>query len=136
MSFGELRDVFADLPFRFRALLALVDGIAESGPETYMRLMLRALGVRFEAQVKIPGVGRVDFLVDGWLIIECDSKEYHEGWDKQMEDRSRDIEAARRGYVTIRPIAADILGREIAVREAIAEIIDTLGPRFSRVRSA
>jgi very-short-patch-repair endonuclease len=39
-------------------------------------------------------VGRVDFLVEGWLIIECDSKAHHEGWDKQRRDRRRDLAAA------------------------------------------
>ena len=35
-----------------------------------MRLMLRGLGCQIEVQVVIPGVGRVDFVVDGWLIVE------------------------------------------------------------------
>jgi hypothetical protein len=42
-----------------------------------MRLLLRALGHRAEVQVRIAGVGRVDLVVDGWLIVECDSRAYH-----------------------------------------------------------
>lgn len=72
--------------------------------------MLRGLGVQVEVQVQIEGVGRVDLVVDGWLIIECDSREYHEGWMTQKRDRRRDLAAAARGYTTIRPIAEDILG--------------------------
>lgn len=128
----QLRRIFADLPRRFRALLRLVDSTAESGPETFVRLMLRALGLSFETQVWIGGVGRVDFVVEGWLIIECDSKEFHEGWDKQKEDRRRDLAAACLGYVTIRPLASEILYDSMAVQQSILRVVDALGPRFAR----
>ncbi|MDJ1112898.1 DUF559 domain-containing protein [Microbacterium dauci] len=81
------------------------------------------MGCTFATQVVIPGVGRVDFVVDGWLIIECDSKAHHEGWDQQRRDRRRDIAAAKLGYVTIRPIAEDIMYMRDAVRSDIAEIL-------------
>lgn len=132
----QLEELFGSLPIRLRTLLDLVDQSAESGPETFMRLILRTLGVRFATQVSIPGVGRVDFVVDGWLIIECDSKEFHEGWEKQTEDRRRDIAAARLGYTTVRPLASDILFDSAVVREQIAEIIDTCGRRMRRARAA
>lgn len=125
---AQLREVFAALPARYRPLLALVDPSAGSGPETYMRLILRAMGVAFATQVFIEGVGRVDFVVDGWLIIECDSKQFHEGWEKQVEDRQRDIAAARLGYVTVRPLAKDILAEQVSVRQALEQIIEALGP--------
>lgn len=128
----QLSRVFASLPARFRALAPLLDGSAESGPETYMRLILRALGVAFVSQVVIPGVGRVDFVVDGWLVIECDSREFHAGWEAQVADRKRDIAAARLGYVTVRPIAADIMERPGDVREALIQIIDALRPSRPR----
>jgi len=93
--------------------------------------MLRALGLAYETQVLISGVGYVDFIVDGWLIIECDSREFHEGWGKQQQDRHRDIAAARAGYVTIRPLAADILRSPLSVQAALREIIDVFGGRFA-----
>ncbi|MGO4489267.1 hypothetical protein [Microbacterium sp. 2RAF4] len=95
-----------------------------------MRLILRALGVAFETQVFIEGVGRVDFLVEGWLIIECDSREFHEGWAKQVDDRRRDMAAVVQGFVTIRPLAADILRADSTVRQTVAAVIHALGPRF------
>ena len=101
--------VFAALPRRFRRLRGLVDGRAESGSETLVRLMLRALGRRADLQVVIRGVGRVDLVVDGWLVIECDSKAFHSSWDQQREDRRRDQALAALGYVVYRPIAEDIL---------------------------
>ncbi len=120
--------VFESLPHRFRALLPLLDPSAESGPETFVRLLLRTLGLPYDTQVTVPGVGRVDFVVCGWLIIECDSREFHEGWDSQVADRARDIAAARQGYVTIRPLAADIFTRPNEVKTAIKEVVETLGP--------
>lgn len=134
MSYDQLAELFTTLPARFRALIALVDPSAASGPETYMRLILRAMGVSYETQVYLEGVGYVDFVVDGWLIIECDSREFHAGWEKQVQDRARDIAAARLGYVTVRPLAKDILDRQTAVREALQEIVEVLGPRFTRDR--
>ncbi|MFP3344471.1 hypothetical protein R0J87_18495, partial [Halomonas sp. SIMBA_159] len=67
---------------------------------------------------------------EGWLIIECDSKEFHEGWAKQVDDRRRDMAAAMQGYVTIRPLAVDILRNDPTVRQAVAEVIRGMGPRF------
>ena len=130
MSWDEVAEVFATLPARHARLLALVDGSAESGPETFVRLILRSLGVAYETQVWIAGVGRVDFLIEGWLIIECDSREFHQGWEKQVDDRRRDIAAAAQGYITIRPLAADILSADSGVRRAIERVIEALRPRL------
>ncbi|WP_313362753.1 hypothetical protein [Microbacterium sp.] len=65
ITMDELRAIFARLPPRFGAVLALADASSESGPETFVRLLLRSLGASFETQVHIPGVGRVDVVVDG-----------------------------------------------------------------------
>lgn len=54
-------------------------------------------------------IGRVDLVVDGWLVVECDSKAFHSSWDQQREDRRRDQALAALGYVVYRPIAEDIL---------------------------
>lgn len=134
LTMDGLRAIFAGLPQRFGAVLALVDPSAESGPETFVRLLLRSLGVSFETQVSLAGVGRVDFVVDGWLIVECDSRAFHEGWAKQQRDRARDIAAAHLGYVTIRPLAADILSDPAGTRDALRKVLEVLGPRFVGAR--
>ena len=114
-------------------LLPLVDGRAESGPETLVRLILRALGLRYEVQVRITGVGRVDFLVDGWLIIECDSEEFHADWEAQRRDRRRDQAAAARGFAVYRPIAEDIMWGPEEVVAAIRGLFSgTAGGALSR----
>lgn len=115
----DLDEVFSAMPRRYRVLRELLDPRAESGPETLVRLMLRMLGVDFAVQVTIAGVGRVDFVVDGWLIIECDSNAHHSSWDAQRRDRRRDQRAAALGYVTYRPIAEDIMWQPDSVLAAL-----------------
>lgn len=120
---ADLADIFARLPRRFRGLRQLLDRRSESGAETLMRLLLRGLGCHVEVQVEIAGVGRVDLVVDGWLIVECDSKAYHEGWAAQRRDRRRDLAAAALGYTTVRPLAEDIYYRYDDVLAAMKAII-------------
>lgn len=123
LGHDEVRDVFDHLPRRYRPILRMVDASAESGPESLMRLILRQLGLRYRTQVHIPGVGRVDFVVEGWLIIECDSKGYHEGWAKQKVDRERDLAAAALGYTSLRPLAEHLLYRREVVVEAVRGLV-------------
>jgi very-short-patch-repair endonuclease len=141
---ADIAAVFTRLPQRFQALLSLVDPRSESGPETLVRLLLRGLGLSFELQVDLRGVGRVDFVVEGWLIIECDSEAHHGGWDRQRRDRRRDLAAAALGYATIRPIAEDIMFNPDRVIDAIRGLlaarsnvhnVGTAGSRGPKVRS-
>ncbi|MGU3644404.1 endonuclease domain-containing protein [Microbacterium sp. C23T] len=127
--------VFSLLPRQYRRLRRLLDPRSESGPETIMRLMLRGLGCRTEVQVKIAGVGRVDFVVDGWLIVECDSRAHHEGWESQKRDRRRDLAAAALGYTTIPPIAEDILYRREEVLAALRSTLSNPAPRRGLLNS-
>lgn len=102
--------VFTLLPRAYRRLRGLLDRRAESGTESLVRLALRGWGCQVDVQVEIAGVGRVDLVVDGWLIIECDSRAHHDGWNAARRDRRRDLAAAALGFTTVRPIAEDILG--------------------------
>ena len=120
---GDLAVIFSRLPRRHRVLRRLLDDRSESGPETFVRLMLRAIGCPFDVQVQLAGVGRVDFVVDGWLIIECDSGQFHSDWEAQKRDRRRDLAAARLGYSTVRLLAEDVMWRGDAVLSALREII-------------
>lgn len=96
-----------------------------------MRLLLRGLGCTVDLQVSIPGVGRVDFVVDGWLIIECDSEAHHAGWAAHKRDRRRDLAAAALGYTTIRPIAEDILYRREEILAQLRRVLAN-GPTARR----
>lgn len=119
----DVAKIFLRLPRRYRPLRKLLDRRAESGPETFVRLMLRALGCRIEVQPRVAGVGRVDFIVDGWLIVECDSKAYHGSWADQLRDRRRDAAAAAAGYATLRLVAQDILYRQESVLTCLRGLV-------------
>ena len=123
VNMTQCREIISSLPARYRPILAQLDARAESGTETFMRLILCLIGVDFAVQVKISGVGRVDFVVDGFLIIECDSRQFHEGWVKQRADRRRDLAAAERGYFTLRVLAEDLLHHPEAVEAAVRGLL-------------
>jgi len=98
LSRSALDDVFSVMPRRLRRLLSRIDGKAASGLETLLRLAAEAEGWHVEIQVEIAGVGRVDVLIDGWLVIELDGARWHDNHQSQEEDRRRDAELVRRGY--------------------------------------
>ena len=123
-----IADVFAMLPARYQVLRTHLDPRSEAGSETLVRLMVRGLGRHVDLQVRIRGVGRVDLVVDGWLIIECDSRAHHSDVAQQVKDRRRDLAAARLGFVTFRVLSEDVHHQPEAVLEAIRALLD----RFSR----
>ena len=123
----DIADVFARLPERFQVLRGLLDPRSESGPESLVRLLLRSLGCHVELQVRIEGVGRVDLLVDGWLIVECDSEQFHGDWRAHKHDRRRDLAALERGFVPVRLLAEDVLFHPDKVRVSL-ELLVRRGP--------
>jgi very-short-patch-repair endonuclease len=94
----QLDAVFDLLPRRLRRLRARVNGKADSGLETIIRLAAEAEGWQVEIQVRIDAVGRVDILIDGWLVIECDGRAFHDNAQAMAVDRRRDAELTLRGY--------------------------------------
>nr|BFF10570.1 hypothetical protein GCM10025699_18730 [Microbacterium flavescens] len=125
IGIDDLNTVFAALPARFHALRALVDARAESGPETLVRLMARVLGCDVRLQVEFDDIGRVDLLLDGWLVVECDSREFHQDWKTQVKDRERDVALAALGYCTLRVTAAMIMYRPDDVFAALRGLISS-----------
>lgn len=119
VEFDDLDEIFANVPRRRRVLRKLVRRGAESGPETLMRLIALSLGFDVRIQVAVRGVGRVDLILDGWLVVECDSREFHSGWDSQKKDRRRDLALAALGFTTLRPVAEDIMGHPEVIVEAL-----------------
>lgn len=123
-----LREILRTLPPRFAVLEQLVDGRAESGTETLVRLIARTLGCEIKLQVVFDGIGRVDLLLDGWLVVECDSKAHHSEWAQQQRDRDRDLALAALGYTTLRLTATAIMNRPDEVLAALRGILATRRP--------
>ena len=109
----------AALPRTARWLVDLARPDADSGLESLLRLRLHLLGIRLDCQVRVPGVGIVDFVVAGRLIIEADGKENHDGSTKRHKDLRRDAAASALGYETLRFDYAQIVHDWPAVQTAI-----------------
>lgn len=86
------------MPRRLRRLLTRVDARAESGLETLLRLAFEREGWSVEPQVRIDGVGRVDLVINGWLVIEADGKAWHDDPKSAQRDRLRNATLVLRGY--------------------------------------
>ncbi|WP_313355296.1 type IV toxin-antitoxin system AbiEi family antitoxin domain-containing protein [Microbacterium sp.] len=95
---ARIREV---LPTHAKWLVDFARADAGSGLESLLRLRLHLLGIALDCQVVIAGVGRVDFVVDGRLIIEADGKENHDGPTKRHKDLDRDAAASALGYETL-----------------------------------
>ncbi|MBL0704172.1 endonuclease domain-containing protein [Sinomonas cellulolyticus] len=93
----------------------LVNTLVESEPEAEAWVILlalaRRLGVSVVAQAMIPGLGRVDFLVAGWLIVEIDGVAFHSSRDSVRRDRARDNTASLLGYARLRYVP-EVVWRE------------------------
>lgn len=92
-----------------RAVARNVDARCESMLETLLYLLLRELGVPFQMQVEIRGIGRVDAVIDGWLVVEADGFAFHNSRVDYREDRRRANALAARGYVLVRLSYEDLV---------------------------
>ncbi|WP_435745882.1 endonuclease domain-containing protein [Microbacterium sp. PMB16] len=109
----------ASLPTTARWLLDLARADADSGLESLLRLRLHLLGLRLDCQIDITGVGRVDFVIAGKLILEADGDENHGSDTLRHHDRVRDAAASRLGYETLRFDYAQIVHDWPTVQAAI-----------------
>jgi len=94
-------ELSADFYGNARRRLAKADGISESVPEISARLLFESAGFDFLRQVEIEGVGRVDFLINGWLIVEVNGYEFHSSRDAWRKDMARLNAAQALGYGTL-----------------------------------
>jgi very-short-patch-repair endonuclease len=115
--------IFHAVPRSLAWLEEHVDGRAEAGQETVLRMIVRSAGLRCEPQVDVPGVGRVDMIVEGCLVVEADSRLAHDGWEHHVADRRRDLRLATLGFMSLRPAYQHTMHEPDLVRSAIANLI-------------
>lgn len=94
-----------------RRVLDLADGRSGSPIETVLRLALRQAGLHADCQVAIEGVGRVDFVLDGWLVIEVDGFAHHSQRADYRRDRTRTNALTHLGYRVLRFSYEDVMFR-------------------------
>lgn len=106
-----------------RQVVGLTDPHAQSVLESGMRMLLVLAGLGpVVSQVEVPRVGWVDLVVRGWLVIEVDGYAVHR--DRFREDRRRDAELVRLGYVVLRFTYGQVLRQRAWVIDIVR---DTLG---------
>ncbi len=92
-------------------LRAHADPLAESPIETIARLSLATLNLKVTPQAELPGIGRVDFLVDNAVIVEMDGRAHHTDYGAFARDRERDRAAAALGFTVLRFTYEDAVTR-------------------------
>lgn len=117
------------IPASARWLVDLARSDADSGLESLLRLRLHLLGIRLDRQVAIEGVGRVDFVLAGLLILEVDGRGNHDGAGKRHKDLVRDAAASARGFETLRFDYAQVVHDWGTVQSAILAALDRVRDR-------
>lgn len=102
LSVAARASVRAALPATARWLVDFARSDAESGLESLVRLRLHLIGINVRTQVSIDRVGRVDFVIDGRVILEADGRENHDGRSMRHRDLLRDAVASELGFETLR----------------------------------
>jgi len=74
----------------------LADPSSQSITESIARVALVQAGLSVEAQVYLSGVGHVDMVVEGRVVVEVDGYAYHSSREQFREDRRRDREITLR----------------------------------------
>lgn len=98
-TWPHLREAFPGL---LPPWLDLVDGVCESGTEFVFWARLPELRPRMRRQARIPGVGRVDFLIGDRLVVEINGFAHHGGREQFEADHARDAALSAAGFRVIR----------------------------------
>lgn len=115
---------------RRKALLMLhADAGAGSPAETLARVALRSRGLTVDTQAHIDGVGRVDFLVDGRLVVEVDGWAFHRNKAEFAKDRLRDRRSLVAGLPTARFTASEVLRDPFTFSSNVLELLGALARR-------
>lgn len=104
---------------RARAVLDLVERGSDSLLETVARVLFRRHGFDVRTQVYLAGIGYVDFLLNGCLIVEIDGVGFHLNKPQFKKDIRRNNVGAATGYRVLRYLYEDVLHRP---EEMLAQI--------------
>lgn len=94
--------LLADRSGTARRVLRELDIRAESIVEVDLQHLFRKHGIEYASQVFLPGIGRVDFLLGGFLIVEVDGFAFHSKRGDMLRDRERNNASAVSGYAVLR----------------------------------
>ena len=107
----------------------VLSAVSGSGAESHFIEELVTQGLKFRQQVAFSGVGYVDFLVAGRLVVEVDGYEFHSSKEQFEADRGRDAVLLGRGYPTLRLPARVVLEQPDLAAEMLRNAIRALDAR-------
>ncbi|MDO9398114.1 MAG: type IV toxin-antitoxin system AbiEi family antitoxin domain-containing protein [Herbiconiux sp.] len=113
------------LPAERRSWVSLVDGRAESGGETAVRLRLAEAGIRFLPQPAVPGVGHLDGQIGRRTYVEVDGFESHGTKEGFEEDRRRDLVSRVWNHQVVRITSKQVFADWTYCLEAIRAALAT-----------
>lgn len=124
LSMFDLEVAAARLPATLRVILGQLDAKAESGTESVARWVLCAAGFRVESQVRVPftDLDRMDLLVEGRVVVECDSR-LHDDAASRARDAARDLALTTLGFVVLRPRWETVMFDPAGLVEAVAALL-------------
>jgi very-short-patch-repair endonuclease len=106
-----------------RNVVSKVERGADSLLETLARVLFREAGIFTETQVWIDGIGRVDFLLEGFLIVEIDGLAFHLEARQFKKDRRRDNSAMLQGLPVLRFFYDDVVHAPGSVLAQVREVL-------------
>ena len=113
--------------------LSLSSDRARSILETVARLQLIDMGLTPQVGVWIEGVGEVDMIILGFIVIEVDGWAFHSSKEQREKDLKRDRELLRCGFIVLRFTYDDVMNgdfaREVPVSvQALRRLVPETGP--------
>lgn len=108
-------------------LRRFADARAQSPLETLARYALVRSGFSVEPQVLFEGIGWVDLLVEGVVVVETDGRRYHSADPSFQRDRDRDAELQMLGLAVLRFTYADVVGRPDKIVSRVRRTLDARG---------
>ena len=86
------------------------------------RLLFRSQGIYTQTQVQLPGIGIVDFLLEGFLIVEIDGSTHLER-AQVRKDRGRNNASTLAGYAVLRYGYQDVVYNPQKVIDEVRQVL-------------
>ena len=124
ISDSQLAQLRRSLPRRCHSLIDAADKRSESGTESIVRVGLLRVGIRPRLQVRVLDDVRVDLVIGDRLVIEVDSREFHDDPEAFERDRRRDLLLKALGFEVVRVSYAQVMGDWSSILTTILMMMD------------
>jgi len=123
LSAADWDEIARGLPVSRRECVPLVNGRADSGLESRVRVRLVRLGHTVETQVRVPGFGKIDLLIDGRVGLELDGDAFHSTAEQRQRDAEKVLTSMLFGLPVLRAGYAQAIDDWDLVYEALTRML-------------